>query len=53
MCKLTPISCSVFLLTKKDARRKSELLEQPKLNKGTKSKLHFKKTFILFKLYFE
>lgn len=44
MCELTPIPYSVFLLTKKDAPRKKELLEQPRLMKGNNSQLLLKKS---------
>lgn len=44
MCELTPIPYSVFLLTKKDAPRKKELLEQPRLTKGNNSQLLLKKS---------
>jgi hypothetical protein len=44
MCELTPIPYSVFFLPKKDAPRRKELLEQPKIIKGTNSKILFKKS---------
>ena len=44
MCELTPIPYSVFLLTEKDAPRKKELLEQPKLIKGNNSQLPLNKS---------
>jgi len=46
MCELTPIHYSIFFLPKKDGPRKKELLEQPKLKKGTNSKLLLKKSLI-------
>ena len=44
MCELTSIAYSVFLLPKKDAARKKELLEQPKLIKGNNSQLPLNKS---------
>ncbi len=44
MSKLMPKPYSVFLLPKKDAPRKKELLEQPKLIKGNDSQLLLKKS---------
>ena len=44
MRELTPIPYSVFLPPKKDAPRKKELLEQPKIKKGTNSQLMLKKS---------
>jgi hypothetical protein len=42
MCELTPIPYSVFLLPKKDTSRKKELLDQPKIIKGTNNKFQLK-----------
>ena len=39
MCELTPIPYLVFLHPKKDATRKKELLDQPKIIKGTNNLL--------------
>jgi hypothetical protein len=47
MCELIPIPYLVFLLPKKDASTKNELLFEPKLKKGVKSKLHFTKKNIV------
>ena len=47
MCELIPIPYLVFLLTKKNAFRKSASTQQTGLRQGTNSKLHLKKTFIV------
>jgi hypothetical protein len=47
MCNLILSFNSAFLLPQKDASKKSELLLEPKLKKGVKSKLHFNKKNIV------
>ena len=47
MCELTPTPYLAFLLPKKDGPRKKELLKQPKIKKGTNSKLIFNVTMIV------
>ncbi len=44
MYKLISKPYSVFLLSKKDVPRKKELLEQPKIKKGSNSYLILKKS---------
>ena len=44
MNKLISKPYSVFLLSKKDVARKKELLEQPKIKKGSNSYLILKKS---------